>query len=195
MNRQTTLAAVTLTLFLSTGIGLAQEARQLPKLEPSAIFKKLDADKDGKVSKEEFKKLTAVAQGVLKDKPEFLDKVFGRLDANSDGSITEEEFSKFGNLASKAAGLVAPEQAGLLGLVKDPEAAFKKLDGDKDGKLTKEEFGKLTAEAKLPQGKERQEKLFSRLDADSNGTLSVEEFKKLGEMAKKLAKQLNKADK
>jgi len=61
------------------------------------MFKRLDADSDGKVSKDEFKKLAdAGPGGKLKDNPELLDRIFSRLDANGDGSISAEEFKKFG---------------------------------------------------------------------------------------------------
>ena len=44
-----------------------------------AIFKKLDTNNDGKLSKDEFKKLGELGQGRLKDKPEVLDKLFDKL--------------------------------------------------------------------------------------------------------------------
>lgn len=60
------------------------------------MFKRLDADSDGKVSKDEFKKLADLGPGgKLKEKPELLDRIFNRLDANGDGSISAEEFKKF----------------------------------------------------------------------------------------------------
>src|SRR5262245_21117795 len=69
---------------------------------PEAIFKRLDANNDGKVTKEEFKAgLAKLAENApaLKDKPQALDKlvdkIFERLDANCDGSLTLEELKKF----------------------------------------------------------------------------------------------------
>jgi len=54
------------------------ERKRPPKFEE--LIKKMDADKDGKISKTE-------AKGPLK-------KAFGKIDGNEDGFITEEEFNK-----------------------------------------------------------------------------------------------------
>jgi hypothetical protein len=60
------------------------------------LFEKADANGDGKVSLEEFKKAIENApKGKLKDKPEMIDKLFKRIDANGDGFITKEEMKKF----------------------------------------------------------------------------------------------------
>ena len=77
------------------------QAGEKPRRDPEAIFKKLDANGDGKLSKDEFTKLTEFSGGRFKDKPELLDKLFARLDANSDGSISLEEFKKFGERKPK----------------------------------------------------------------------------------------------
>lgn len=59
-------------------------------LDPEKLFKRLDADGDGKVSREEFKGLLDLIPA-LKNNPRAIDFVFDRLDANKDGSITMEE--------------------------------------------------------------------------------------------------------
>lgn len=72
-----------------------------------AIFKRLDADGDKKVSKDEFQKISErlgqLGQGRLT--PEMLEKLFGRvferLDANNDGSLSLEEFKKLGGQDGK----------------------------------------------------------------------------------------------
>ncbi len=187
-----TILTVTAALLL-TGAAGAQDAKQTPKFDADKIFPKLDADGDGKVTKAEFKKLTELGQGRLKERAEVLDMVFERLDANADGSLSKEEFAKFGAAAKQLAGAVKP-QAGVASL-KDAEGTFKKLDADKDGKLTKEEFAKLPEQANLPKLKERLGPLFGQLDADANGALSLDEFKKVSELAQKFAKKIKKGDK
>jgi EF-hand domain pair len=91
----------------------------LAKLLPEVLFKKLDADGDGKITKDEFKKLgemiSQFGQGKLKDNPglmeKILDKMFERLDADGDGKLTEEEFKKLGEgLGKLGGGKFDPEQ-------------------------------------------------------------------------------------
>jgi EF hand len=83
------------------------------------LFEKMDADGDGKVSKEEFKKLSENAgQG---KHGEFSDRVFDRLDANSDGYLSKEEFKKFGSGLS----------GGLGGLKDKFKGKFGKKKGEK----------------------------------------------------------------
>lgn len=55
--------------------------------KPEEIFKKLDADGDGNVTLEEFKKSPRA-----KENPEKAEEIFKKIDANSDGNITLEEF-------------------------------------------------------------------------------------------------------
>lgn len=59
-----------------------------PKLSPEEIIKKLDTDKDGKVSKAEF----LASPQAKKDEAKATER-FGKLDKNTDGFITQEEFS------------------------------------------------------------------------------------------------------
>lgn len=66
--------------------GPALYAADKPKPSVEDRFKKLDADSNGKVTKEEF---VAKAKAERKDQAE---KRFGRLDKDSDGNLTLEEF-------------------------------------------------------------------------------------------------------
>jgi len=60
---------------------------------PEAVFKKMDANGDGFISLDEFKKaIESRPQSKLKDHPEMIDKVFQRMDTNGDGKISLEEF-------------------------------------------------------------------------------------------------------
>ena len=76
------------------------EKKPAKKANPEALFKKLDANGDGKVSKEEFAKFGENSPKA-KAKPGAADKIFSRLDAIGDGSISLEEFKKLGELRKK----------------------------------------------------------------------------------------------
>ncbi len=169
-----------------TAAGDAQEKGKgkLQKLDPEAVFKRLDADKDGKVTKDEFKKLGDFGQGKLKERPQLLDRWFASLDADKDDKLTADEFKKFRELVPGAGG-----QAG----VKDPEELFKKLDADKDGKVTKDEFKKGAEElpggrlASRPELRDKvTDRMFEKLDGNSDKSLSLDEFKKVNDVVKGL---------
>jgi hypothetical protein len=69
----------------------------LPK-DPVSVFKRIDANPDGKVSKEEFtrlrEQLSEKAKTTSKNE-QFTEKLFSHIDENKDGYITLDEFKKF----------------------------------------------------------------------------------------------------
>lgn len=67
------------------------EAGKKKDFNPEAVFKKLDADGNGSISKEEF---LASPQG-KKDATK-AGEVFGKKDKNGDGSLSKEEFTAQG---------------------------------------------------------------------------------------------------
>ena len=64
------------------------------------MFKKLDANSDGKVTKEEFAKF-AENKPKATAKPGASDKLFSKLDANGDGALSAEEFKKLSERKKK----------------------------------------------------------------------------------------------
>jgi Ca2+-binding EF-hand superfamily protein len=73
-----------------------------------ALFKKLDTNHDGKLSKDEFAKITELRKGkgegaAVKVKEKAVDTLFGKLDANNDGALTLDEFKKIIELRQKKA--------------------------------------------------------------------------------------------
>lgn len=122
------LLVVSVATLISFAIADAQAARgdkagrggggatSRPARDPAVVFKKVDTDADGKVSKAEFDAFVAKAaerregrgkggkegkNGGAMDKG---DAVFAKLDADQDGSLTPEEFAKFAELRKERAG-------------------------------------------------------------------------------------------
>ncbi len=87
----------TLLALVATDARAADEKNEPPRREQADVFKKLDANNDGKISKEELAKLSEM------------------LDTDKDGTISKEEFQKLnsggrpaGNL--RRGGNLDPEQ-------------------------------------------------------------------------------------
>jgi len=125
--------AVGLVVTLAS-VALAAEGKSKPakpdragKPDPAEIFKRVDADGDGKVSKEEFKKFLAFmasrrGEGKPEGKPE------GKHPARPEGKPE----GKGGEAGHKP-----PPSAAMA------EQLFERLDGNKDGFLSQEEFFKM----------------------------------------------------
>ncbi len=89
------------------------EGAKGPRGNPEALFKKIDANGDGAVSKDEF-----MSTPRAKENAGQAEKVFAAKDKDKDGKLTKEEFTA------------------------RPEGARGRKDGDKPGKPKGEEGGK-----------------------------------------------------
>jgi len=149
----------------------AADEKPAPKRggDPDAMFKKLDANGDGFLTKDEFEKMTAQIKEKLGDKAEFLGKMFDgqleRLDADKDGKVSADEFKKgrggFGGFGGKGKGKFGGNPEDIKKKIEDlkgkfggnPEDFKKKLEerrGKGKGKFggNPEEFKKKLEELK-----------------------------------------------
>lgn len=166
MRRSVLLAAI--VAFACAQAVSAQEAREKKARKRGNPLAKLDADGDGKVSKDEYRGP---------------DEAFVRLDADGDGFVCAEEARQAGKVLNE----LTWERV-------DRQAMFKAIDADGDGVVTQDEFmgaslaevvGKAMQQARMAMygkgaraGREKRKKgdFLSRLDKDGDGKLSKDEL-------------------
>lgn len=119
------------------------------------MFRRMDRDRDGKITKEEFLSSPRLAR--LPE--EKRDKFFSRLDRDNDGLISREEIREMRNDAQRGA-----------------RDEFRKLDVNGSGGLDFSEFSKGEFFGKLPEEKRRQ--IFERMDTDGSGEITAEDHPK-----------------
>lgn len=146
--------------------------QNLPEEKREGVFKRLDKDGDGKLSRDELMKFG----GRPHDGPPM--KRLWELDADKSGGISLEEF-KAGEIFKK----LPPEKQ---------DEVFKRLDTDGDGMITPKD--RPEPPFKRPGGKgrpdgpggrhfgddegpERFDKMIQKLDTNSDGSVSFEEFR------------------
>ncbi|MFK7738687.1 MAG: hypothetical protein AB8H80_00080 [Planctomycetota bacterium] len=129
--------------------GLAQAQRG--GRDPASMLSRFDANKDGKLTKDEVQN----------------ERMWRRLataDKNGDGTINQEELEA---MPQRGRGRGRGRNGGRGRGQESGEAAWKflsgKYDADKDGKLTKEEYG-------------RDEATFARLDRDGDGVVTAADW-------------------
>ncbi len=166
MNKTIILSSLLLgsTILLHSVVQADEIKKEKPAKVKKGFLEKFDVDKDGKVSKTEFKR--------------YMEKRFQRMDADKDGIVSMDELqlhhrkqrnvgkkSKLTRLDSNGDGVVSKEEF-LAPKIKYVEGKFLKLDKNNDGHLTEDEFSrkKMT----YPQ-------LFNNIDANKDGKISNEE--------------------
>ncbi len=120
-------------------------------------FDACDANKDGFLSREEFKSC------FKRMKPENADKRFESTDADKDGRVSKDE------MAAARARIAERKREGAK---RDSTPLFDRCDADKDSFLSKEEFRACFRRA-TP---ERADKRFAAFDADKDGKISKAEW-------------------
>lgn len=88
-----------LFLIIAAGVVLTSaDAQETKKIDVDAIFKKLDANSDGKLSKDEFLKLAENFKDKVKAR-EKLTRTFEKIDPNNEG-VSKDQFRKYLEMAS-----------------------------------------------------------------------------------------------
>jgi hypothetical protein len=100
LTRFPAIATMVAALFAACPAAHAQTQAPPPNLP--ALFPRLDANGDGQLSKDEFKKLATLGQGKFKDQPAVFDRIFERLDADKDGALSLDEYKKIGDLRGRS---------------------------------------------------------------------------------------------
>jgi Ca2+-binding EF-hand superfamily protein len=135
------------------GKRMEMERREHPSFRnPGEMFERMDKDRDGNITKEEF----FSAQRLERLPEEKRERFFSRLDRDNDGMISKEEIRAMRQDAERRS--------------KDE---FRQLDANRSGGLDFAEFSKGEFFGKLPEAKRRQ--IFDRMDTDSNGEITAED--------------------
>ncbi len=135
------------------------------------MFKEMDKDNDGFVTKKEHK--------------EYLEKRFNELDKNKDGVLTEDEFVIKNKKAKKENKGDKKGECPYRG-----EKAFKSLDKNGDGKITKKEFVK----AQQKNFKEMDKNDDGKISYEEFSGFKEEKMKAKKDMKKKEMKKETKAE-
>jgi len=101
-----------------------QPGGQFPAFEPEAMFKRLDQNGDGKVSKSE----------IPEDRAPFLKRALAEFDKNNDEALSLDEFRMALPMMRQGAG----------GPPGGPSKLIAALDANKDGKIDSDEIGKAS---------------------------------------------------
>lgn len=98
------LSVVLALAFCSTSMAQDEKKGKRQQQTPEETFKKIDADGNGKVTKEELKKWVESNDRMKKQAesdPEFVNKMFDKMDADKNGSVSLDEYKKYREDAAK----------------------------------------------------------------------------------------------
>lgn len=186
---------------------VAAEDDAKPQRGPAALFDQLDADKDGKLTKDE----------VGEERARFFSRLVRVADKNDDGKLTKEEFLAGSQPAERPAQPANPNTRRGFGGQAFSEQFFNRFDKNGDGKLTLKEIPEY-AQARMKPLFERLKKdeltredlrraqasgnratgveaYFKRLDANNDGKLKIAEVPgRTKELVKTLLRRAGKEE-
>eukprot|EP00252_Welwitschia_mirabilis_P003084 TRINITY_DN1315_c0_g1_i2.p1 TRINITY_DN1315_c0_g1~~TRINITY_DN1315_c0_g1_i2.p1 ORF type:complete len:213 (+),score=7.18 TRINITY_DN1315_c0_g1_i2:434-1072(+) len=137
--------------------------------ELEEVFRKFDANKDGKVSRDEIRKVMAALGQETSDST--LDKLMKETDTDGDGLIDFEEFLK--GTGSRGS------SANSRHTMKDVEGAFNLYDLDKNGSISADELHRVFANLGEPASVEECRKMIRGADTNLDGSVDLSEFKSM----------------
>ncbi len=146
------------------GFSLSALAEDQPANDKSlgAMFERLDADKDGQLTKEE----------VGESRVRFFDRLVRVADKNNDGKLTKEEFVAGNQPAERPAQPGNPFGGNRPRFGQSAEEGFKRLDQNGDGKLTVDEAPEPL--------KQFVRGMLRRAGKGEDAAITLEEFKQAG---------------
>lgn len=128
------------------------------------VFDKFDKNKDGKISKEEYKAaLSLLGKGVAASD---VDKSFEFVDTDGDGFISFSEFVEMMKSYNKGDGVKKS----------DIRSAFKMFDKNGDGKISADELLQVLKNLGEKCSLDSCRKMIRGVDADGDGLIDIDEF-------------------
>merc|ERR1719431_1611968 len=150
-------------MYPAAGEALAKLSKNYPNIEEGEkLFKRLDLDNDGSITKAEL------TDGSIKFSTQEIDAIFALGDINDDGELDLEEFI---GVMYPSAATVAGRLRGQYTDINSVKKAFNKIDLNGDGKVSKEEV----ASSDIFNNQEI-DALFTLGDANNDGEIDLEEF-------------------
>jgi Ca2+-binding EF-hand superfamily protein len=141
------------------------------------MFKQLDLNHDGFVTRDEIASLQArFDDRMSKSTPKRAARMFDRMDINHDGKITQAEVDAARTARSAAKGKTSKASRGR-------SSFFLEADANKDGVVTRAEFDAATTSGKIKLRHANMRgsaivRLFDAADANKDGRVSLEEAQK-----------------
>jgi len=150
-------------MYPAAGEALAKLSKNYPNIEEvEKLFKRLDLDNDGSITKAEL------TDGSIKFSTQEIDAIFALGDINDDGELDLEEFI---GVMYPSAATVAGRLRGQYTDINSVKKAFNKIDLNGDGKVSKEEVASSNVF-----NQQEIDALFLLGDANNDGEIDLEEF-------------------